>query len=277
VVTNGSPVRPRARYATAWALVSAAVVVVAYVGLAALSGHLSPVSRGPLLDGTGPAQPYRWVNPPPALTAANKPPSSLVGSVPLTPQGSLTTSFITSDGQVTVIVAKGSIPAHGKDISAKISVTPVDPATLGELGGGLKPFGNAYRIAATYLPSKTPVGSLARPIDVVLLYPATAELHASQHTLLSSPTGQGWTALDSKDIALQQQVEANTPTLGYVVVGGVPSPVPITVSPGTSTGGRTTTIVVGLVVAAACLLLVGLGLMLRGRSRAPASGSKRRK
>jgi hypothetical protein len=153
----------------------------------------------------------------------------------------------------------------------------VDPATLGELGGGLKPFGNAYRIAATYLPSKTPVGSLARPIDVVLLYPATAELHASQHTLLSSPTGQGWTALDSKDIALQQQVEANTPTLGYVVVGGVPSPVLITVSPGTSTGGRTTTIVVGLVVAAACLLLVGLGLMLRGRSRAPASGSKRRK
>jgi hypothetical protein len=256
--------------------VTAAAVVAAYVGLAALSGRLSPVSRGPLLDGTGPAQPYRWVNPPPALAAANQPPSSLVGSVPLTPQGSLTTSLISSDGQVTVIVAKGSIGAHGKDISAKISVSPEDPATLGALGGGLKPFGNAYRIDATYLPSKTPVTELARPIDVVLLYPATSDLHASSHTLLSSPSGQGWTTLHSKDIALQQQVEANTPTLGYVVVGGIPTPVPITVSPGGSTGGGPTTIVVGLIVAAVCLLLVGLGLMVRS-GRSQPTGRKRRK
>jgi hypothetical protein len=247
-------------------------VIAAYVALAAFSGHLSPVSRGPLLDGTGPAQPYRWVNPPPALAASNKPPSSLVSSVPLTPDGSLTASFISSDAQITVIVVKGSFAAHGKDTSVRLDVTPEDPSTLGALGGGLEPFGNAYRIAATYLPSKTTVTSLAHPLDVVLLYPATAELHAAQHALLFSPTGEAWTQADSKDIALQQQVEAKSPVLGYVVVGGVPSPVPITVSPGTTSGGRTTTVVIGLVVAAVCLLLVGLGLMLRSRGNRPPRG-----
>jgi hypothetical protein len=254
----------------------ALAVAVAYVALAGFSGHLSPVSRGPVLDGTGPAQPYRWVNPPPALAASNQPPSSLVGSVPLTPDGSLTASFISSDAQITIIVTKGSFAGHDKDTSVRLDVAPEDPSTLAPLGGGLEPFGNAYRIAATYLPSKTPVSSLEHPLDVVLLYPATAELHAAQHTLLFSPTGQAWTQQDSKDIALQQQVEAKTPVLGYVVVGGVPSAVPITVSPGAASGGGANPVVIGLVVAAACLLLVGLGLMLRGRERRPAGGKRRK-
>ena len=52
-----------------------AVVVVAYVALAAWSGSLSPLSRGPLLDGIGPPQAYNWVNPPPDLAPQNLPPS----------------------------------------------------------------------------------------------------------------------------------------------------------------------------------------------------------
>jgi hypothetical protein len=270
VVRHG---RDAPRAATTRILAGALLIVAAYVGLAALSGHLSPLSRGPLLDGLGPPLPYRWVSPPPALAAGNLPPSSLTGSVPLTPSGSLTASFISSDGQVTVIVAKGSIAPHGKDTSARIDVSPEDPATLGALGGGLEPFGNAYRITATYLPSKAPVKDLASPIDVVLVYPATADLHAAQHTLLSSASGAAWTAHDSNDVALQQQVEAKTPTLGYVVVGGVPSAVPITASPGTASGGRSNAVTIGLLVAAACLLLVGLGLLLRGRGGPSANGS----
>ena len=58
--------------------------VTAYVGLASWSGALSPLARGPLLDGTGPPQAYRWVNPPPDLAATNIEPSSLRKRLPLT-------------------------------------------------------------------------------------------------------------------------------------------------------------------------------------------------
>ena len=41
------------------ALVVGLLCATAYVGLATLSGHLSPLARGPLLDGIGPPQDYR--------------------------------------------------------------------------------------------------------------------------------------------------------------------------------------------------------------------------
>ena len=63
-------------------------VAIAYAALAGLSGWLSPLARGPLLDGLGPPQPYRWVNPPPALASTNQPPSSAVFHVPLDANGS---------------------------------------------------------------------------------------------------------------------------------------------------------------------------------------------
>ena len=43
------------------ALLVGALCLTAYAGLAALSGHLSPLARGPLLDGIGPPQDYRCV------------------------------------------------------------------------------------------------------------------------------------------------------------------------------------------------------------------------
>ena len=87
-------------------IVVGVLCVTAYAGLAALSGHLSPLARGPLLDGIGPPQDYRWVNPPPDLAANNQPPSSGVFPIALDPNGSRPATPVTSDNQVTVIVPR---------------------------------------------------------------------------------------------------------------------------------------------------------------------------
>src|SRR5436190_20048549 len=119
-------------------------IVGLYAALAVISGRLSPLARGPLLDGIGPPQPYRWVNPPPDLASANLPPSSGTFHVPLDPNGSRGEVFVTSDNQVTVIVPKGAFDAKVGQIEVTLSVTPLDPATLPSPGRKLTIFGNAY-------------------------------------------------------------------------------------------------------------------------------------
>ena len=61
--------------------------------------------------------------------------------------------MFTSDNQVTVIVAEGSIAAAPGQRSVDLSVVPLDPATLPPPGNDLTVFGNAYAITATYQPS----------------------------------------------------------------------------------------------------------------------------
>ncbi len=154
----------------------------AYVGLAALSGHLSPLARGPLLDGIGPPQDYRWVSPPPDLAATNQPPSSGVFPIPLDPNGSRPATPVTSDNQVTVIVPQGAFAKKAGQIEVSLKIDPVDPATLGSPGAGVTIFGNAYRLDATYQPSGDRA-KLVLPLDAVLIYPVTPNLHASVHQL----------------------------------------------------------------------------------------------
>ena len=247
-------------------LASALGVMLAYAALAAWSGHLSPLARGPLLDGLGPPQAYRWVSPPPDLAATNVAPSNLTGSMPLSPKGVLGASFVSSDSQITVIVKDGAIAPHGRDTSVSLEATPVDPATLAPLGGDLEPFGNAYRIAFTYLPSKTRVTQLRDPLDVLLVYPYTVTLHAARHGLYATRDGKAWAASASHDLLAAFQVEGPVPQPGYAVVGGVPTPAPVSTSP-TGGGSATNAVATGLFVVAGIALLVGIGLVLRGRGR----------
>ena len=58
------------------ALAAGLVALALYASGAALSGHLSPLARRPLLDGLAPPTPYRWVEPPVELVTSNEPPSS---------------------------------------------------------------------------------------------------------------------------------------------------------------------------------------------------------
>ncbi len=231
--------------------------------LAALSGRLSPLARGPLLDGIGPPQPYRWVSPPPDLASGNQPPSSGVFHIPLDPNGSRPEVFVTSDNQVTVVVPQGAFDTAPGQIEVTLTVDALDPghARLPRRRR-LTIFGNAYRLQAAYQPSgdKAP---LALPLDAVLLYPSTASLHASVHTLYTSRDGKTWTAQEGSDSLAQQQAEGPVPALGYVLVAGEPGATPSTSSGGTGGGSSNTAVV--LIVLAACVGLIGLGLLVRGR------------
>jgi hypothetical protein len=243
------------------AAVAGLISVAAYVALAALSGHLSPLARGPLLDGIGPPQAYRWVSPPPDLASGNQPPSSGVFHVPLDANGSRPEVFVTSDNQVTVVVPKDAFDGEPGQIEVTLKVDPLDPATLTSPGTRLTIFGNAYRLRATYQPSGSEAG-VALPLDAILLYPVTPNLHASVHKLYTSPDGKTWTAQEGSDSLAQQQAEGPMPTLGYVVVAGEPGASPVT--PAGGSGGSAGTAIV-LIVLAACVGLIGLGLIVRGR------------
>ena len=138
---------------------------------------------------------------------------------------------------------------------------PLDPATLPPPGNDLTVFGNAYAITATYQPSGREITEVEEPLDVILVYPATATLHANSHEMLFSPDGQTWQTLDSSDSTAQQQSEANVPGFGTVTVAGVLGASP---SATTSESGRTTLAIV-LLVLAGCAMLIGIGLLLRSR------------
>ncbi|MGH2540013.1 MAG: hypothetical protein ACRDGK_05795 [Actinomycetota bacterium] len=238
-------------------------LIVVYAGLATWSGRLSPLARGPLLDGLGPVN-YRWVSPPPELASTNQAPSSANAELPLGPRGVGTQVVFTSDSQVTVIVDEGSIgPAEGQR-SVELRIDPVDPADLRAPGGGLAVFGNAYRIRTTYRPSGEPIRRFDPPIDVIMVYPATATLHANEHDLLWSVDGRSWEHLETNDSPGQQQAEAPVPGSGYVLVAGVPA----TASPsGAADEGGTPPLAIALLVGAGAALLIGVGLLIRSRAR----------
>jgi hypothetical protein len=237
-------------------------VVVGYAVLAALSGNLSPMARGPILDGPLPL-PYRWVNPPPELASTNTKPAEGIFTLQMGPGGVLGQVVLTPDDQATVVVDDGAIAPHGGDRQVRVQISPLDPATLSPPGDGLVTFGNVYRTAATYEPSGAKVTSILKPMDVILSYPATVNLRSASHSIYASRDGKAWTKLKSTDNHTMQQAEAKVSGLGYVQVAGIPAAVPNTAVPGTGGGSHTTKTI--LLVAAICLLLVGAALVLRSR------------
>lgn len=246
------------------ALIAGLTVIGAYVAGAAWSGSLSPLARGPLLDGLGPVN-YRWVAPPPELASTNQPPSSGRFDLPLDEGGVGTQVAFTSDSQVTVVIDDGSIGPEPGQRSVQLLIEPLDPADLPPPGGDLAVFGNAYELSATFRPSGDRVRGLERPLKVVLTYPATSTLHANTHDLLFSRDGATWEPLETTDSPGQQQAEADVPDLGFVVVAGVPSPV--SPSPAGTGSDGVPPLAVALLVAAGVVLLIGVGLLIRSRAR----------
>jgi hypothetical protein len=249
------------RRRTQQALVAGAAVVVTYAGLAAWSGHLSPLARGPLLDGTAPVN-YRWVDPPPELASTNQPPSSGSFSLVLTAKGVKGEVVFTSDNQATVIVATGSIAPKPGQRSVRLTITPIDPAKLPPPPDDLSVFGNAVRIGVTYQPSGDPVSTISQPLDVILVYPALSNLHVATHVMLYSSDEDAWKRLEGADSGgLAQTVEANAPGTGVVMIAGETG-----VSPaGAGAGGGRTRAVPILLGLAGCALLIGIGLLVRSR------------
>lgn len=225
-----------------------------------MSGHLSPLARRPLLDGLGPLMPYRWVSPPPEVPD-NEPPSPVTFELPVRNGRTAPDVVVTPDAQVTVILDRGAVLSDHERVS--LGVTPLDPATLAPLPAGLSTFGNAIRVEATQEPGGAPVSDF-HDVLTILLYPETTSLHALTHELLYSADGQTWERLDSTESIVQQQVQAEIPGPGYVVVGGVPRVLTSPRPPGVGTEGAGTLATVLLVVSVTSLLL-GVGMLVRAR------------
>ncbi len=245
-------------------LLGALAAVAVFAVLAAISGRLSPLARTPLLDGGAVLAPYRWVSPPPDLASTNKQPSSGRFGLIITGAGSLPQTFVTSDNQVTLSLAKGAVAAQAGVTEGSVSVQPADPASLSPPPDGLTAFGNAVKIDVAYTGDGRPSSFDAR-VDASLVYPVTVSLHAATHELLWSSDGAAWRRLRSKDSALLQQVTAVLPGPGFVLVAGMATAVSPTPSP---TPARSNTLSTVLLVVAGASFLIGIVLIVRGRRRA---------
>jgi hypothetical protein len=244
--------------------------VVLYLAGAALSGRASMLARRPLLDGLAPPMPYRWVKPPPALAANNKPPASLRFEVELDASGSQLGAFSTSDGQVNLVLGEDAVPAQPGQSSVAVSIEPVDPATLGPVPAGLVVAGNAYRIQAAYRPSGARVEALGGRSSVGLVYPllATPVANPAGHVVLASADGRAWRRLQSTDTPGVHQVSAGLDRTGYVMVAVPPG------TAGGSRGGGPSRVL--LFATAAAALLVLAALLLRRRAAAAGRAARRR-
>ncbi|HEX9342149.1 MAG TPA: hypothetical protein VF995_00855 [Actinomycetota bacterium] len=238
-----------------------AVLVLAYLAGASLSGALSPLARRPLLDGLAPPPPYRWVSPPPEFASGNKPPSSGHATIRLGAGGSEVSASGTDDGQLSLVFDQGAVAASAGQQSATITIQPFDPAKLAPVPSGLIAAGNAYRIQARYQPS----GKAASIVkgQVALIYPLLSVPVASpfDYLVLTSPDGHAWTRQRSTTQPGSHQVSAPVSGGGYVLVA---------VPPGTAaqSQGHSRRVLVLLIVAVvyAIIMVIVVGRWLVRRS-----------
>ncbi len=213
--------RPPAVTVRSRALGAGLAVVLVYAATAILSGHLSPLSRGPLLDGLAPPTAYRWVEPPPELAATNQKPTPGTFTVKLGNDGSKTAVFTTDDAQVTVILPEGSFADAEGQRSVQVTVEPA--------GGRDRQPGRPAARRGQRLPGRGDLSALggaaaklANPASVVIVYPLLANDHGG-HSIIWSRSGERWKALDTDDLPSIQQAGADVDELGYLSVAGQPA------------------------------------------------------
>ncbi len=142
----------------------------------------------------------------------------------------------------------------------------VDPRhPPGALGHDLEPFGNTYRVRATYRPSNTPARVLKSHRRRAVVSDHRDLAHGQARIASSARREEVDRPCNGNDFVAAQQVESVVPELGYVVVAGVPGATPVVVSPSGSSSGGSNAVALGLIVAAGVAMLVGLGLVLRNR------------
>jgi hypothetical protein len=240
-------------------------VVLTYLGLAALSGHLSPLARRPLLDGYGGPVQYNWVSPPPELAGTNAEPPSGDFTMALTDRGNRPDVLTTDDAQFTMIFVAGTIPPAAGQDQVHIVAEPIDPLTLEPPDAPLDFVGNAYRVRATYEPSGREIRSVDKPVETILVYPLPPNVHATSHAVISSPDGSRWEVSQGTDSPGNQQAEGPVRTFGFVAVGGDLQAGAASPSTSVTTDSGRSTLGIALIVGAVCAALVGIGLLLRGR------------
>lgn len=132
-----------------------------YAVVALVTSALSSRPVLPLFNGFAPPVPYNWVSPPAEVAANNFAPKGIEREVTLGAEGTDATNVSTEDGQIIVGLDKGSVPPLPPETAAKVTIGPLDPATLGPLPAGLRAVSNAYRVMLRYVPSQAEVARLA--------------------------------------------------------------------------------------------------------------------
>lgn len=236
------------------------VVAALYLVGAALSGHLSPLARRPLLDGIAPPTPYRWVEPPVELIETNEPPTPGTFKIRLSAEGSRTAVETTDDAQVTWILPQGSFAIAEGQRAVQVTVEPLPPSSFAEPEPPLEIAGNVYKLGAAYLPSGD-AAPLVADSTIVLVYPQLSN-GLSGHTIIASATGDEWTPLDTSDLPSIHQADADVDALGYLAVARTPGA--STTAPPTG-DGRSTVGTIIVTSAIAVLTFVAVYLMLGAR------------
>jgi hypothetical protein len=228
-----------------WGLLAAGL----YLGGAAVSLGPGGLPGRPLYDGLTPPAPYRWVSPPPELAGQNQEPGLGTGRITFLRGASVPQSVFTPDIQAQITFPGEMFPPRGGQRAVRVSMTPLDPATLGPPPAGQTFDGNAYRVEATYSPSGDEA-SIEEPVSVTLRY-------ARHGRTMLRWDGASWEPLDTDQIRANSALLAESDQLGTFVPAGPPPP------PADGEGIRWT--VIGALSAAAGALAVGLGIRARRR------------
>ena len=191
-----------------------AAALAVYVTAALVVGGGGRVIPRPLYDGLAPAAPYRFVSPPPDLAADNEQPEPGKGVVDIVGGTSAPTSISTGDGQLQVVLQKGTFTTKKKEKAVELTITPLLPPEPLGVGAGLKIEGNAYRVDAKYEKSGE-VAEAKRFLTIVLRFPSTASTMVRRE-------GDGWKRLKTEISAASLQLFAATNQLGMFAGAGKP-------------------------------------------------------
>lgn len=221
-----------------------------------LAAGLIPASMGvpvlPLFDGLAPPEPYRWVEAPPDAIDPLGEPFEGEDTIPVDDNfGAFT--VITADGQAQATMLVDALDLPTEEEAVHMTVTPVDPTTLGPPPAGLRFDSNGYRVDAEYVPSGDPV-ELTGEATILLRY----AIHAEEVLWW---TGQAWEPLETTLLQGSLQVFANTPELGAFVAAG----------PDLEESGPGPALWIGI-GAGAVALIIGLEVFLRRQRRRSGRG-----
>lgn len=237
-------------------------IAVGYVVIALVTAHWSGRPTLPLFEGVGPAPSYQWVNPPSTFSAGNVRPKPVTETIPLTASGNRSVGVSSLDGQFVLQLPAGAIPGRAATTAATATITPLDPAKLPSLPGGLHPDGNAYQLAVRY--DKGPaLTTFAKTSSVVMQLP-----YLATGPLFNAPEQRHWVAL-SGPASHTTTMGSQMTSLG-LFVGSTHA------APGASGGSNTSA---GWVVGAFAIaaVIAGIAVWLTRRRNATTSRAARRR
>jgi hypothetical protein len=178
-------------------------------GLLALAAACAPLLAAPAAavtrsaDGPTYDPDYQWVRPPAAVAATNTIP--IPTTVVVSRNDEADASISTSDRQLVLRIDRESLPRS----PAVVTMTALDPTTLGALPDGKVPVGNAYRID-----TRTLDGARVALRGTALLVAPAAEVADSSYGL--GDASRSWRRLGTGDtaapIALPETIVLAAPT-----------------------------------------------------------------